>query len=73
MPSKAVGNVANIANKRDKQMVLDRFFKCKVSFYENKGKLLSEYPTVTEKVVRFEMSPGYYKDYLKIEKGITEK
>jgi len=71
VPAKAIGNVANISNKRDKQMVLDRFFKCKLSFYENTGKLLSEYPVVSEKVVHFEMSPEYYKDYLKIEKGIT--
>lgn len=72
VPAKVVGNIANLANKRDQKMILDRFFKCKVSFYENKGKLLSDYPIVAENVVKFEMSPEYYEDYMKIEKGITK-
>lgn len=67
---KLIDNINNLGSVIRQKEIMDKFFKCKISYFLNEDK--SNYPYVSEEIVKFEMSKDYYKAYFRIQTGITE-
>jgi SNF2 family DNA or RNA helicase len=65
-----IDNINNLNDKIRKREIMDKFFKCKISYFLNEDK--KHYPFVTEKKITFEMPLDYYKSYFRIQSGITD-
>lgn len=63
-----IEELAYLNNKPIEKQVLDKLFKCNVSFYKNESTV--DYPVVKRHIINFTMTPKFYRDYYKLQEDI---
>jgi SNF2 family DNA or RNA helicase len=67
---KTIDNIKNLNSVIKQKQIMDTFFKCKISYFLNNDK--SNYPNVSEEIIRFYMPKDYYEKYYNIQEGIKK-